>query len=244
MCGRYALTLSPERFREFFQYVEQPNFPPRYNIAPTQPVPVVVEESGARHFRLMRWGFLPEWVKDPTQYPLVINARAESLVSKPSFKAAIRYRRCIFLADGFYEWRRGASPKQPFLVRMRSREPMPMAGLWETYSDPDGGEIDTAAIVTTAANPAMSAIHERMPAILDQAGVEKWLSISNCPVGDALEVARPCPESWLDMIPVSTRLNNAREDDAELQTEVPPLEEKSGLVRKATAKNPAQGSLF
>lgn len=240
MCGRYALTQSPEKFRQFFRYLEQPNFPPRYNIAPTQPVAVVVQDSAARHFRLMRWGFIPEWVKDPAQFPLLINARAESLCSKPSFKAAIRHRRCIFLADGFYEWRRAGAVKQPFLFRMRSRKPVPMAGLWETYADPNGGEIDTAAIVTTDANGLMSSIHDRMPAILGEKGIERWLAAGVYSVREALAEAKPCPDDWLDMVPVSPRLNSARFDDENLQ-EVVTLEEKQSGYEDT---GPAQGNLF
>ena len=125
MCGRYAITLPPDTYREFFGYPEQPNFPPRYNVAPTQPVPVVLDDRGERHFRLVRWGFLPGWVKDPKDFPLVINARGETLETKPTFKAALKRRRCIFLTDGFYEWRRDGKEKTPFLIRPRDRSPMP-----------------------------------------------------------------------------------------------------------------------
>ncbi len=129
MCGRYAITLPPETYREFYGYSEQPNFPPRYNVAPTQPVPVVLEDRGERHFMLVRWGFLPSWVKDPKDFPLVINARGETLQTKPTFRNALKRRRCIFLADGFYEWRREGREKTPFLIRPRDRKPMPLAGL-------------------------------------------------------------------------------------------------------------------
>lgn len=240
MCGRFALTRPPEVFQSYYRYPEQPNFPPRYNIAPTQPVPVVTADNRSRHFRLMRWGFVPEWVKDPAAFPLLINARAESLQFKPSFKAAIRHRRCIFLADGFYEWQRVGNVKQPFLFRMRSGGPLPMAGLWETYADPDGGEIDTCATITTAANGLMSAIHDRMPVVLDEQGIERWLMTGVYSVKEAMAAAKPCPDDWLDMIPVSTRVNSAREDDAGLQEEVV-LAEKS--VRKKESE-PRQGSLF
>lgn len=249
MCGRFAATLSPERFRQFYRYLEQPDFPPRFNIAPTQPVPVVVEDSGGRHFRLMRWGFVPEWVKDPAEFPLIINARKENVASKPSFKVAIRHRRCIFLADGFYEWQREGNAKKPYLFRLKSREPLPLAGLWETYASPDGGEIDTAAIVTTAANPFMAQIHTRMPVILDQEGIEKWLAVGRTTTREALALTKPCADDWLDMVTVSPRLNDARQDDAALQEEVPqektlsPLEtgKRPGATRKSS---PDQGSLF
>ena len=148
MCGRFTITQSPEVFRDFYDYSERPNFPARFNVAPTQPVPIVVADRGGRHFQLVRWGFLPEWVKDPKAFPLLLNARGETLDTKPAFKAAFKRRRCIFLADGFYEWHRQGREKAPFLIRRKDRQPLPMAGLWETYSDASGGEIDTAAIVT------------------------------------------------------------------------------------------------
>ena len=111
MCGRFAIASPPEVFREALGYVEQPNFPPRYNVAPTQPVPVVIDDRGTRHFRLMRWGFVPAWAKDPKEFPLVINARGETLLTKPTFRNALKRRRCVFLADGFYEWRREGEPR-------------------------------------------------------------------------------------------------------------------------------------
>ena len=142
MCGRYAITLPPEAVRAYFAYAEQPNFPPRYKIAPTQPIPIVRADPWsvrqARRFILMRWGFIPGFVKDPKDFPLLINARAETLADKPSFRAALRRRRCLIIADGFYEWRReagsgkrGGTPRRPYLVRRTGGEPMGFAGLWE-----------------------------------------------------------------------------------------------------------------
>ena len=143
MCGRYAITLPPEAVRAFFDYVDQPNFPPRYNIAPTQPIPIVVgephSEGRRRRFMLARWGFLPGFVKDPKTFPLIINARAETLADKASFRAAFKRRRCLVVADGFYEWRRSgaekASAKRPYLIRPAGGGPMGFAGLFETWSD-------------------------------------------------------------------------------------------------------------
>lgn len=221
MCGRYAITLPPEAYREAFGYAEQPNFPPRFNVAPTQPVPVVIGDGGARHFRLVRWGFLPSWVKDPKNFPLVINARGETIESKPTFRNALKRRRCIFLADGFYEWQRRGGGKAPFLIRRRDRGPLPLAGLWETYSDPDGGEIDTAAIVTTDANGTLSGVHDRMPVILGSDGIGAWLDTGEVEAKAAMKLVRPCPDDWLDLTPVSPRVNNVRNDDPEVQTPLP-----------------------
>jgi len=115
MCGRFVITSAPEALRQLFGYLEQPNFPPRYNVAPTQPIPVVMTENG-RHFRLMRWGFWPAWVKDPRKFTLLINARAESVKEKPAFKNAIRRRRCLIPADGYYEWQSFGSSKRPYFI--------------------------------------------------------------------------------------------------------------------------------
>lgn len=250
MCGRFVITLSPELFREAYGYEERPNFPPRYNVAPTQPVPIVTREDGATRFKLVRWGFLPSWVKDPKDFPLVINARAETLTEKATFKAALKRRRCIFVTDGFYEWRREGRTKAPYLIRMASGGPMPMAGLWETYSDPvSGGDIDTAAIVTTDANGLLAAIHHRMPVILGREGVARWLDTGEVSDVDALSLTKPCPNEWLSMVPVSPRVNKVANDDAE---NIVPIGEEAPRPEpvapsSAPARNPdedGQGSLF
>jgi putative SOS response-associated peptidase YedK len=237
MCGRYAITLAPDTYREFYGYPEQPNFPPRFNVAPTQPVPIVMEEKGARHFMLVRWGFLPSWVKDPRDFPLVINARGETLETKPTFKAALRRRRCIFLADGFYEWQRHGREKAPFLIRPRNRGPMPLAGLWETYTDPNGGEIDTAAIVTTDANGTLSAVHDRMPVILSPDDIGAWLDVRD-ERADVMGLVRPCPEDWLDVVPVSSRVNKVENDDSSVQEPLSEPEAKPVREPKRKAAKP------
>lgn len=249
MCGRYAITLPPEAYRALFDYVEQPNFPGRYNVAPTQPVPIVHEERGERHFRLVRWGFLPGWVKDPKSFPLVINARGETLLTKPTFKAALKRRRCVFLADGFYEWQRLGGAKAPFLIRERDGGPMPLAGLWETYSDPQGGEIDTAAIVTTDANGTLSAIHDRMPVILPRDAIGDWLDVAA--VGDeaAMRLVRPCADERLTMVPVSTRVNKVENDDPSLHDPLPapeakPVAETRKAAKPRSSDEDEQGRLF
>lgn len=248
MCGRYSVVLPPEAYRAYFEYADTPNFPPRYNVAPTQPVPIVVEEKGVRSFKLVRWGFLPGWLKDPKDFPLVINARGETLETKPAFKAAVKRRRCVFLADGFYEWRREGRDKTPFLIRMRTRGPMPVAGLWETYSAPDGSEIDTAAIVTTDANGVLAAVHDRMPVILSREELRTWLDASDEDTKAAMRLVRPCPEDWLDMVPVSSRVNKVENDDASLQEPLTEPEEKPVAPKRKSAKSArdddAQGSLF
>jgi putative SOS response-associated peptidase YedK len=250
MCGRYAITLPPEAFRALFGYPEQPNFPPRYNVAPTQPVPIVHEDRGGLHFKLVRWGFLPSWAKDPKTFPLIINARGETLQTKATFKAALKRRRCIFLADGFYEWRRHGREKAPFLIRARGHGPIPLAGLWETYSDPNGGEIDTAAVVTTDANGTVSAIHDRMPVILSAEDIAAWLDVREVDDNAAMKLVRPCPEEWLEMVPVGTRVNKVENDDPELQIplavpEAKPVPETGRKAQKPLSSDEdEQGWLF
>jgi putative SOS response-associated peptidase YedK len=226
MCGRYAITLPPEAVRAFFAYIEQPNFPPRYNIAPTQPIPIVHAHARTRgeerHFLLARWGFLPGFVKDPKTFPLLINARGETLAEKASFRAALKRRRCLVIADGFYEWRRVSErgPKQPYLIRRVDREPMGFAGLYETWSDPSGGEIDTACIITVGANRLMSHVHERMPAMLARESFSMWLDVDSVEIGTAAALLRPAPEAELELVPVGTGVNKVGNDDAGVQEPV------------------------
>jgi putative SOS response-associated peptidase YedK len=232
MCGRYAITLPPEAVRAYFAYVETPNFPPRFNIAPTQPIPIVLAEpmsgGATRHFRLVRWGFLPGFVKNPKDFPLIINARAEALAKdQRSFSAAMKRRRCLVIADGFYEWRkaepaggRGAAAKRPYLVRRVDGEPMGFAGLYETWSDPLGGEIDTACIVTTAANALVGLLHDRMPAILEPEAFSAWLDIDGVDAAKALKLLKPQPEPALELVEVSPSVNHFANDDAGVQKPV------------------------
>ncbi|MGL4243667.1 MAG: SOS response-associated peptidase, partial [Beijerinckiaceae bacterium] len=151
MCGRYAIHTAPELVRAYFGYDDTPNFPPRYNIAPTQPVPVVHHAEGRLRFTLMRWGFVPGWVKDLKDYPLVINIRSETVLEKNSFRAAIQRRRALLPADGFYEWQKLGKESRPWLIRRPDRAIFAFAALWETWHSPDGSEIDTVALLNTSA---------------------------------------------------------------------------------------------
>ena len=171
MCARYVITSPAAAVRALFAYDELPNFPPRYNVAPTQPIPIVRLLDGKRSYALVRWGFLPAWVKDPRTFSLLINARGESVLHKPAFRNAMRRRRCLIPADGFYEWSDGA-PRQPYFVRPKAGGPIAFAGLWETWTGPNGEEVDTAAIVTTPANRSLAAIHDRMPVIVHAGRVQ------------------------------------------------------------------------
>ena len=215
MCGRFAIKSTPDYLRRLLGFVERPNFPPRYNIAPMQPIPLVRVENGARHFALARWGLIPSWVKDPRKFALLINARAEGIAEKPSFRAAIRRRRCLVPADGFYEWRREGKSKRPYFIRARGGEPMAFAGIWETWADIDGGEIDTAAIITCAANAVLAPIHARMPVVIPPEAFDRWLDPDETKFKEACELLKPAPDDLMEAYEVSPRVNKAANDDAE-----------------------------
>jgi putative SOS response-associated peptidase YedK len=242
MCGRYAITRSPQELQEYFGYDERPNFPPRYNIAPTQPVPVVHDIDGQRHFTLMRWGFVPGWVKDLREFPLVINIRSETVREKASFRAAFMRRRALMPADGFYEWQRLDKDSRPFLLRRPDRAIFAFAALWETWSSPDGSEIDTAALVNTTANGVISAIHERSPVILAQKDFAAWLD-PHTPTDEAFGLLRPPAEDLLEMVPVSKAVNKVANDRPEVQA-APDDTSKPEVLRRAKRDPDGQGSLF
>jgi putative SOS response-associated peptidase YedK len=193
---RYAATLPPPVFHREYGYSDSLDFPPRDAIRPTEPVVIV---DGDRRCRLVRWQFLPGWAGDPRDFPFLAVARSEGILEKAAFRAAATRRRCIFLADGFYEWRRQGRRREPFLIRMASAGPMPIAGVWETWCGPNGEEVDGAAIVTTGANGVLAAISERMPVILDREGVDVWLDHAGTRPEAAIALARPCPEDRIAM---------------------------------------------
>jgi putative SOS response-associated peptidase YedK len=220
MCGRYVITSTPEAIRALFGYAEQPNFPPRYNVAPTQPIPIVRIAEGRRSFALMRWGLLPSWVKDPKTFPLLINARGESVLDKPAFRNAMRRRRCLIPTDGFYEWAAGA-PKRPYFVRAKERTdgvvpPLAFAGLWETWTGPNGEELDTAVIVTTTANRTLAHIHERMPVFVPREAFDLWLDCANVEANVAAALIRPAADGLLEAYEISSAVNRVANDSAAL----------------------------
>jgi putative SOS response-associated peptidase YedK len=238
MCGRFLLTATPEAAREAFGYQEQPNFPPREAIAPSEPVMIVHQVHGVRHALLVRWGFLPRFARDPASLPLLFNARGETVADKPAFRAAFRRRRCLVPASGFYEWRREgegrATRRTPFLCRRVDGGLMALAGIWETYVAPDGSEIDTAAILTTAANGTMAAIHERMPVIIEENDFAAWLDCADEDPEAALALVRPAGEDVLVIAPVE------RERPRPLR----PRRPDAALESPAGTPDDRQGSLF
>lgn len=227
MCGRYALTSPPEAVRRLFGYAETPNFPPRYNIAPTQPIAIVVGDRGengatARRFMLARWGFLPGFVKDAREFPLLINARSETANEKASFRNAMKRRRCLVPADAYYEWLKlragGKITRQPYLFRRADGQPMGLAGLWETYASADGSEIDTACILTTEANGATIAVHDRMPAIIEPKDFTTWLDHDHVSAIDAARLLQPTADDTLEFFEIGSEINRATNEGAALQT--------------------------
>jgi putative SOS response-associated peptidase YedK len=244
MCGRYAIRQPPEALREHFGYAEKPNFPPRYNIAPTQPVPVVHETDGTRHFTLMRWGFVPGWVKDIREFPLVINIRSETVREKASFRAAFMRRRALMPADGFYEWQKLGSESRPFLLRRPDKGVFAFAALWETWSTADGSEIDTVALINTTANGVISAIHERSPVILPQEQFATWLD-PHTPQDKAYRLLQPPSDDLLQMVPVSKAVNKVANDGPEVQENPGEQEEHLPVAtHRRKPKDGDQGRLF
>ncbi len=253
MCGRYTLTSAPEAIRALFRYEEQPNFPPRYNIAPTQPIAIVRLNEGKRQLALVRWGLLPSWVKDPKTFTLLINARGESASEKPAFRAAMKRRRCLIPADGFYEWQAVAGRKQPFYVRAKSGTPLAFAGLWECWTGPNGEEMETAAIVTTRANRTLAAIHERMPVVVPPEAFDLWLNCAEVDAKTAEALIQPAPDNLLEAYEISTAVNRTANDNAKLIEPVVPGEPeptsrppaaKPAAAKRAAKKNDGQASLF
>ena len=255
MCGRYVITSAPEAIRALFRYPEQPNFPPRFNVAPSQPIPIVRLADDKRQFALVRWGLLPSWVKDPKTFALLINARGESVIDKPAFRAAMKRRRCLIPADGFYEWQAGGSRKQPYFIRLKSGQPMAFAGLWECWTGPNGEELETAAIVTTNANRALGHIHDRMPVILAPDAFDLWLNCGEVDARTAEALIQPAPDDLLEAWPVSTAVNRTANDNAALilpldlsATPAPkPPKPPKAVARprvKHEASDDGQGALF
>lgn len=209
MCGRFTLSLPAGDWdwEAEFGIAFPQNFHPRFNIAPTQEVLVIVEDDGGRRVEAMRWGLIPPWADDPKIGNRLINARAETVFEKPSFKQAARSRRCLILADGFYEWQRRDGHKVPHFIRLRSGCPFGFAGLWEAWHSPGGETIKSCTIVTTEANGGLKPIHDRMPVIVGKHDQPDWLSPT---LGDRARleaVLQPYPSEELEAYPVSTLVN-------------------------------------
>lgn len=220
MCGRFTLGQSGEAIAHAFQLAVTPDWQPRYNIAPTQAVPVIrAGVNQSRDFALLHWGLIPSWAKDVKMGARLINARAETLAEKPSFRHALKRRRCLVVADGFYEWHQQGRTKQPYFFSVTGRdidrdvgrEPFAFAGLWEHWDSAEGDSIESCTIITTAANALLATIHERMPVILPAEQYDQWLDPTRS--GDEVRsLLQPYPPDAMRGYPVSPQVNSPRHD--------------------------------
>ncbi len=254
MCGRFTYQMTWKQLHdlleEFASVIDDigegvTKHPARYNISPTQPIIVIFENhdtGGRREARLMRWGLVPAWVKDPRDFSLIINARVETILEKPSFRGGMQHHRCLIPASGYYEWRTGPDGKrQPYYFAPKDGRPLLLGGLYSTWMGATGEEIDTSAIITVPANPDTKFVHERMPALIPNERLDDWLSIDRVGPKEALRILAPAPEGLLDIAPVSVRVNSNRSDGPDLIE--PVTEEKPPAPAKAK-KTSGQGELF
>ena len=215
MCGRY--TYFPAEFSDLrlaWNVDEVFDLKPQYNIAPTQEAPIIVQAAGKRTLELFRWGLIPWWAKDPAIGNRMINARAETLAEKPAFRNLLEKRRCLVLADGFYEWRREGKRKIPMRFKLKSGEPFAFAGLWDSWKQPDGSLLRTYTIVTTEPNDVLRPIHDRMPAMLSNNDALKWLAVDD-EISHALTLLKPYPPEKMEGYDVSQLVSNPRNDSPE-----------------------------
>ena len=256
MCGRFALTADRRVVEEFLAMLFEEDAPARYNIAPTQPILVVIsgdkQSPGSnmpeRRAMLARWGFIPGWVKDPRDFPLLINARAETAAEKASFRAAMRHRRVLIPASGFYEWHRPSKESgekaQAYWIRPRRQEVVAFAGLMETWSSADGSEVDTAAILTTSANAAMAPIHDRMPVVIRQEDFSRWLDCKTQEPRDVFKFMRPIEDDFFEAIPVSDLVNKVANMGPDVQAPAGPALEKPAPAKRKPSSDDSQLTLF
>nr|BAL56259.1 hypothetical conserved protein [uncultured Acetothermia bacterium]BAL57530.1 hypothetical conserved protein [uncultured Acetothermia bacterium]BAL59000.1 hypothetical conserved protein [Candidatus Acetothermum autotrophicum] len=216
MCGRFSLTLNAEQIESRLGVSVPQSYRPRYNIAPTQEILALISEGQGRILQHLRWGLIPHWAKDPKIAQKLINARAETLWEKPSFRDAVRRRRCLIIADGFYEWRQTPQGKKiPVYVRLKSKEPFGFAGLWETWQSPDGQTLKTCTIITTEPNELIKPIHNRMPVIVPRDLEELWLDPSPKARAELERVLRPYRAEELELFDVSSAVNSPTNDGPE-----------------------------
>jgi putative SOS response-associated peptidase YedK len=213
MCGRFTLTVSPQTIADFFGLAEVPLLKPRYNIAPTQQVAIVARAETGRRLGWCRWGLIPSWATDPSIGSRMINARADTVASKPAFRAAFKQRRCLIAADGFFEWQAtGKKHKQPYRFTLHDQKPFAFAGLWERWRN---GEQDilSCALITTDANELVRPVHNRMPVILPTQMYDRWLGVGSPDVAELGALLRPYPPEEMVATAVGLAVNNSRLDD-------------------------------
>jgi len=223
MCGRYRLSRRKQIIEEYFDSpADDLDWVPRYNIAPTQAVPVIRQhpKEPVRVLSSMKWGLIPSWAKDPSVGASMINARSETAHERPAFRDALKFRRCLIPADGFYEWKRTASSKQPFCFEVNDGELFSFAGLWEGWKDTSGNWLKTCTILTTTPNAATKAVHDRMPVILNHEDFDLWLDPGMQNVAAVSELLKPYDARFMRCFPVSPRINHVANDDEECSRQV------------------------
>ena len=218
MCGRFTLTANPAEIQDTFSDFNFPaQFAPRFNIAPTQPV-LAIPNDDKLTADFFVWGLIPMWAKDPSIGNRLINARGETLAEKPSFRGSYRHKRCLILADGFYEWKSlaGKKSKTPYFIHMQNRKPFALAGLWDHWESPDGSSIKTCTIITTTPNELMASIHDRMPVIIHPRDYKKWLDSAPQTPENLQPLIKPYPAEAMSAYAVSTMVNKPAYDAPEL----------------------------
>lgn len=228
MCGRFVQYSDPEIYASRYDIDEICDARPRYNVAPTQPVLAIrCNENGHRELIHLRWGLVPAWSAGPDSRYSMINARAETVQVKPAYRTAFKHRRCLIPAEGFYEWQKTGTGKQPHLIRRRDRAPFVMAGLWETWRDDIGNHIESCTIVVTEANATIQRIHDRMPVVLADNAVPAWLDPRNRDYPGLTALLQPAaPQDWT-LVAISKQINNARNEGSELMEPLRVTESRS-----------------
>jgi len=217
MCRRYTIDIPPGLLFELFGLTEYPRVTPRYNIAPTQQIPVIRRYGdGQNHLDYLHWGLIPSWAQDKSIGSRLINARSESVTEKPSFRQAIRYRRCLVLASSFYEWKQEGKEKQPWLIRLKDGAPMVFAGLWETWKSPEGDVVESCTMLTTAANRLVAPLHDRMPVVLSRDEYRTWLERTTTDPTGLKKMFQPYPADLMEMWAVSPLVNSVANGGPEL----------------------------
>lgn len=227
MCGRYVLSATPEQLQQEFNLAELPTIESRYNIAPSQPMAIITNDA-PQELTLVKWGLVPHWSKDPAIGNKMINARSETAAEKPSFRASFKYRRCLIPATGFYEWQKTDNGKIPQYIYLQDEPVFSFAGLWSVWTDPEGGELWTATILTTDANQKIKPLHHRMPVILPRESRELWLDKEADPA--ALQsLMKPYADDEIDYYPVSKAVNKPANDNPTLIERDDPPQQQSLL---------------
>jgi len=232
VCGRYRLSKRKQIIEEYFDAADwQDDWSPRYNIAPTQPIPVIRQhpKEPTRQLSLMKWGLVPHWSKDASSAASTINARSETAAEKPAFRDPLKYRRCLIPVDGFYEWKRNEASKQPYCFEVNEGELFAFAGLWDGWKDAEGQWVKSCSILTTTPNAVTSAVHDRMPAILRKDDYEVWLDPGMQNVAAISELLKPYDAQSMRCYPVGTRINYVANDDEECSRPVEPVQNQNSL---------------